>query len=57
MKKILYVTTVSRTINAFLIPHINMLLDKGYIVDCACSIDKEVDVDLINKKIEKQKQF
>ncbi len=51
MKKILYVTTVSRTINAFLIPHINMLLDKGYIVDCACSIDKEVDVDLINKNI------
>lgn len=51
MKKILYVTTVSRTINAFLIPHINMLLDKGYIVDCACSIDKEVDVDLINKDI------
>ena len=51
MKKILYVTTVSRTINAFLIPHINMLLDKGYTVDCACSIDKEVDVDLINKDI------
>lgn len=51
MKKILYVTTVSRTINAFLIPHINMLLDKGYTVDCACSIDKEVDVDLINKNI------
>ena len=51
MKKILYVTTVSRTINAFLIPHINMLLDKGYIVDCACSIDKEVDIDLINKDI------
>ena len=51
MKKILYVTTVSRTINAFLIPHINMLLDKGYTVDCACSIDKEVDVELINKDI------
>ena len=51
MKKVLYVTTVSRTINAFLVPHINMLLDKGYTVDCACSIDKEVDVDLINKDI------
>lgn len=51
MKKILYVTTVSRTINAFLIPHINMLLDKGYTVDYACSIDKEVDVELINKDI------
>ena len=30
MKKILYVTTVSRTINAFLVPHIEMLLNEGY---------------------------
>ena len=43
MKKVLYVTTVSRTINAFLIPHINMLLDNGYEIHCACSIDKPVD--------------
>ena len=43
MKKILYITTVSRTINAFLIPHIEALLDEGYKVDCACYIDKEVD--------------
>ena len=28
--KVLYVTTVSRTINAFLIPHIEMLLENGY---------------------------
>ena len=46
MKKVLYVTTVSRTINAFLIPHINMLLDNGYEVHCACSIDKPVDEEL-----------
>lgn len=46
MKKVLYVTTVSRTINAFLIPHINMLLDNGYEVHCACSIDKPVDKEL-----------
>lgn len=46
MKKVLYVTTVSRTINAFLIPHINMLLDNGYKVHCACSIDKPVDKEL-----------
>lgn len=46
MKKVLYVTTVSRTINAFLIPHINMLLDNGYEINCACSIDKPVDKEL-----------
>ncbi|MGL5750072.1 MAG: glycosyltransferase family 4 protein [Paraclostridium sp.] len=51
MKKILYVTTVSRTINAFLIPHINMLLEQGHQVDCACRIDKPVDKELINKGI------
>ena len=51
MKKVLYVTTVSRTINAFLIPHIEMLLDNGYEVDCACSIDKPVDKELQNKGV------
>ena len=49
MKKILYITTVSRTINAFLIPHIEALLDEGYKVDCACYIDKEVDERIINR--------
>lgn len=49
MKKILYVTTVSRTINAFLIPHIERLMDEGYEVDCACSIDKEVDKRIVAK--------
>lgn len=49
MKKVLYVTTVSRTINAFLIPHIERLIDEGYEVDCACSIDKEVDKRIVNK--------
>ena len=47
MKKILYITTVSRTINAFLVPHIQMLRNQGHIVDCACSIDKPVDEALI----------
>ena len=51
MKKILYITTVSRTINAFLIPHINMLLDKGYQVDCACYIDKEIDQSLLDRGV------
>lgn len=49
MKKILYITTVSRTINAFLIPHIERLVDEGYEVDCACSIDKEVDERITSK--------
>ena len=51
MKKVLYVTTVSRTINAFLIPHINMLLDNGYEVHCACSIDKPVDEELQRRAV------
>ncbi|HII4406631.1 TPA: glycosyltransferase family 4 protein [Clostridium perfringens] len=51
MKKILYITTVSRTINAFLIPHIEMLIKEGYKVDCACSIDKSIDSCLIEKGV------
>ena len=49
MKKILYVTTVSRTINAFLIPHIERLIEEGYKVDCACSIDKKIDKSIVDK--------
>ena len=49
MKKILYVTTVSRTINAFLVPHIEMLIkDKGYKVDVACYIEKKINESLID---------
>lgn len=51
MKKVLYITTVSRTINAFLIPHIKMLLDSGYEVDCACSVDKPVSNELISRGV------
>ena len=51
MKKVLYLTTVSRTINAFLIPHIEMLLDNGYEVHCACSIDKPVDKELQSRGV------
>ena len=52
MKRVLYITTVSRTINAFLIPHIEMLLENGYEVHCACSIDKLVDEELLNKGVQ-----
>lgn len=51
MKKVLYITTVSRTINAFLVPHIEMLLDEGYEVDVATCIDKPIDKKLINRNI------
>ncbi|EMF0610229.1 glycosyltransferase family 1 protein, partial [Enterococcus faecium] len=34
----LYVTTVSNTINAFLVPHIKMLQAEGHEVDVACNI-------------------
>ena len=51
MKKVLYVTTVSRTINAFLVPHIEMLLQEGYEVQCACSIDKPVNKGLLEKGV------
>ncbi|MGU8657508.1 glycosyltransferase family 4 protein [Clostridium perfringens] len=51
MKKVLYITTVSRTINAFLVPHIEMLLENGYKVDCATCVDKKVDQVLINKGV------
>lgn len=44
MKKILYVTTLSRTINAFLVPHITSLIDNGNLVDCACYIDKDREI-------------
>lgn len=41
MKKILYVTNITRNINSFFIPHINYLQENGFIVDCACKISGE----------------
>lgn len=46
MKRVLYVTTISDTINSFLIPHIKMLINSGYTVDCACSINKDINMEL-----------
>lgn len=51
MKKILYITTLSRTINTFLVPHIEMLIDNGNKVDCACCIDKPIDDCLENRGV------
>jgi glycosyltransferase EpsD len=46
--KILYVTTISNTVNAFLIPHIRMLIEQGHQVDVAFNIGQEVSHELNN---------
>lgn len=51
MKKILYVTTISKTINAFLVPHIKYLIDQGDQVDVATNITDEINQELIHYKV------
>lgn len=47
--RILYVATISSTIKAFLIPHIELLVEAGHHVDIACHmIDGELD-DLVKR--------
>lgn len=48
MKKILYVTTISDTINAFLVPHIKSLIEQGHKVDCAANLVEEFSEELTN---------
>ena len=45
--KILFVTTVSNTVNLFLIPHIKQLVDQGHQVDVAFNTVQEVKKDVI----------
>lgn len=45
--RILYVTTISNTVNAFLIPHIKMLIEQGHQVDVAFNIVQDVSQELI----------
>lgn len=45
--KILYVTTISDTVNTFLIPHIELLTEQGHRVDVAFNIVQEVSSELI----------
>lgn len=47
MKKILYVTTIDKTINAFLVPHIKYLISKGNKVDIASNIYLEFNSELL----------
>lgn len=46
--KILYVSTISNTINAFLVPHIKLLIEQGHVVDIACNLVREISPELIN---------
>lgn len=48
MKKILYVTTIGTTINAFLVPHIKHLIENGYKVDIATNVDVEINKELLD---------
>ena len=48
MKKILYVTTIATTVNAFLVPHIKYLIEKGYNVDIATNIDVHINQELLD---------
>ncbi|MDM5285514.1 glycosyltransferase family 4 protein [Peribacillus frigoritolerans] len=45
--KILYVTTISNTINAFLVPHIKALIKQGHQVDIACNINQDVNPEIV----------
>ncbi|MPQ43061.1 glycosyltransferase family 4 protein [Clostridium tarantellae] len=51
MEKVLYITTVSSTINIFLTEHIKMLIKNGYEVHCASSIDKLLNEELKNNGV------
>lgn len=46
--RILYVTTISNTLNAFLIPHIKLLKEMGYEVDIACNIIQKLKPELVD---------
>lgn len=49
--KILYVTTVSLTLNTFLIPHIKYLIENSNEVQIASNIDVELSNEFIDRKI------
>jgi glycosyltransferase EpsD len=44
--KILYVTTISNTVNAFLIPHIKMLINEGHSVNVAFNTEQEINSEI-----------
>lgn len=48
--KILYVTTISLTMNSFFKPHVEMLVREGHQVDIACNY-KELPLDVLYKQL------
>ncbi|MGV2998972.1 glycosyltransferase family 4 protein [Streptococcus suis] len=46
--KILYITTISNTLNAFLVPHIDELKKAGHTVDIACKLEQPLSQELKN---------
>lgn len=53
--KILYVTTVSITLNTFLIPHVKRLVEDGNEVEIASNIDVEIASDFIDMNVKHNK--
>ncbi|MGP4060975.1 glycosyltransferase family 4 protein [Halobacillus sp. H74] len=49
--KILYVSTLSNTINAFMIPHIELLLQQGHKVDIVCNVVNEINPKIIKRGV------
>lgn len=49
MKKVLIVTTLKRTIEGFLIPHIKLLEELGYQVDLACNMEGKSPIKELHK--------
>ena len=49
--KILYVTTISSTINAFLVSHIEYLINQGHTVDIATNITDDISHKLIEREV------
>ena len=50
-------TTISDTINAFLVPHIKSLIEQGYKVDCAANLVEEFSEELIDKMKEEKLDY
>lgn len=46
--KILYVTTISDTVNAFLVPHIKLLIHQGHEVHIGCNVETDINPELVN---------
>ena len=48
--RILYVTTISLTMNSFFKPHIHMLVKEGHQVDIACN-STDLPLDSLNQEL------